>query len=235
MSSAAEILVVDADRAVQRLLRHALAAAGYRVHEAHSAAAVREAVARVRPHLVLLETRLPDADGVDLIAPLRAAHAGLPIVVLSVRQAERDKVLALDLGADDYVTKPFGTEELLARVRAALRRCIGSGGAQPAVVTGALRIDLFHRLVRVGSSEVRLSRKEYDLVAEFARHAGKVLTHRHLIRVAWGSEDAVDVQYLRVYVRQLRKKIERTPEQPRYITTELGVGYRLQLLDGKPG
>jgi two-component system KDP operon response regulator KdpE len=152
-------------------------------------------------------------------------------LVLSSRSDEAGKVTALDLGADDYIGKPFGVEELMARMRTALRHRLAREGSLPLFTTGNLTVDLVRRLVTAGGEEIKLSRKEYDILRELVIHAGKVLTHGHLLRVAWGSETSVDVQYLRVYIRQIRQKLEPSPEQPRYILTEPGVGYRLQIID----
>src|SRR5690606_20872341 len=180
-----------------------------------------------------LDLGLPDTDGMDVIRKIREIST-VPILVLSSRGDEAAKVTALDLGADDYVSKPFGVDELMARIRAALRHRLASEGSAPVFTSGGLTVDLTRRVVTVDGEEVKLSRKEYDILRELVVHAGKVLTHRHLLRVAWGSETGVDVQYLRVYVRQIRQKIERTPGQPRYLVTEPGVGYRLQILETEP-
>jgi len=228
-SQVLSVLVVEDDAAIQRFLRNTFTVEGYRVHEAHSGEAAINLVREVRPQLIVLDLGLPDVDGMDLIPRLRTLTP-VPIVVLSSRGDEPGKVMALDLGADDYVTKPFGVDELMARVRAALRHRLASEGSPPTFRTGALEVDLVHRIVMHGHEEVKLSPKEYDILRELVVHAGKVLTHRHLLRVAWRDE-TIDVQYLRVYVRQLRQKLESSPEQPRYIVTEPGVGYRLQILD----
>jgi two-component system KDP operon response regulator KdpE len=182
------------------------------------------------PELVILDLGLPDMDGMDVIRRVRESSA-VPILVLSSRSDEAGKVTALDLGADDYVSKPFGVEEFMARMRAALRHRLASEGSPPVFSSGGLSLDLVRRIVAVDGREVKLSRKEYDILRELVVHAGKVLTHRHLLRVAWGSETGIDVQYLRVYIRQIRQKLEPSPEQPRFILTEPGVGYRLHLAD----
>jgi two-component system KDP operon response regulator KdpE len=171
---------------------------------------------------------LPDIDGLELIRMIRA-ESPVPIVVLSSRDDEKSKVEALDLGADDYVTKPFGMEELVARLRTALRHRLQQQGGRPTFRSGDLIVDLVRRIVTVRGEEVKLSPKEYDLLQQFVVHAGKVLTHRHLLREVWKDENGGDVQYLRVYVRQLRQKIETDPERPALILTEPGVGYRLQV------
>ena len=229
-SSAVDVLVVEDDPAIRRFLRNTLQVNGYRVREVVTG---REALAALRvvlPDLIVLDLGLPDVDGMHLISQVRALSP-VPIVILSSRSDESGKVMALDLGADDYITKPFGIEEFMARIRTALRHRLATDGSPPVFRTGALSVDLIRRLVTIGDNEIRLSPKEYDILRELVIHAGKVLTHRHLLRAAWDSEHDVDVQYLRVYVRQLRQKIEVAPEQPRYIVTEAGVGYRLQTLD----
>ena len=225
-----DVLVVEDDPAIRRFLRNTLQVNGYRVREVITG---REALVALRaelPELVVLDLGLPDMDGMNLIPQIRA-FSPVPIVILSSRGDESGKVMALDLGADDYITKPFGIEEFMARIRAALRHRLATDGSPPVFRTGALSVDLVRRLVTIGDSEIKLSPKEYDILRELVIHAGKVLTHRHLLRAAWDAEHDVDVQYLRVYVRQLRQKIELAPEQPRYIVTEAGVGYRLQTLD----
>jgi two-component system KDP operon response regulator KdpE len=220
------VLVVDDEAPMRRLLRTSLGVQGYLVLEAATGAAALEAVARERPDVVLLDLGLPDMDGVEVIRRLRAAGSKVPVVVLSSRGEERGKVEALDLGADDYVTKPFGMAELVARLRAALRHRVQEQGGEPAFASGDLAVDLVHRRVAVRGEEVRLSPKEYDILRLLVLHAGKVVTHRMLMREVWGA--AGDVQYLRIYVRQLRQKIEADPERPRHILTETGVGYRLR-------
>ncbi|HJQ57506.1 MAG TPA: response regulator [Vineibacter sp.] len=224
-SDAAVVLVVDDEPAIRRLLGTTLKANDHRTIEAATAA---EALAMLRHHhvdLVLLDLGLPDIDGMDLIARVRRDNP-VPIVVLSSRGDEPAKVAALDAGADDYVTKPFGAEELMARIRAALRHRLQQQGARPAFTSGDLRVDLVHRNVAVADRAVNLSPKEYDILEQLVIHAGKVLTHRHLLREVW-RDDSVDPQYLRVYVRQLRQKIEADPANPRHLITEAGVGYRL--------
>ena len=179
-----------------------------------------------KPQLVILDLGLPDIDGLDLLRQMRQRDASLPIVVLSSRGDEAGKVAALDLGADDYVTKPFGMDELLARMRAALRHQLQVHGERPIFQVGDLSVDLVRRHVKVDDKEVKLSPKEYDLLRLLVQHAGKVLTHKFLLRELW--DEPTDTQYLRVYVRQLRRKIEKDPERPQHLLTETGIGYRLR-------
>jgi two-component system KDP operon response regulator KdpE len=223
----AHILVVEDETPIRRLLRTTLAAQGFDMAEAGTAAQALDALRAQAPDLILLDLGLPDRDGLDLIAEIRRASA-VPILVLSSRGDERSKVAALDGGADDYVTKPFGAAELMARVRTALRHRLQEQGATPLFRSGVLSVDLVHRRVLLGGVAVHLSPKEYAILQELVIHAGKVLTHKHLLNTVWGSALEADVQYLRVYVRQLRQKIESKPEQPALILTEPGVGYRLQ-------
>ena len=182
-----------------------------------------------KPDLVILDLGLPDIQGHDLLRTIRARNESVPIMVLSSRGDEAGKVQALDLGADDYVTKPFGMEELLARMRAALRHQLQSHGERPIFRVGELSVDLVRRIVKVGERDVKLSPKEYELLRLLVQHAGKVLTHKFLLGELW--DNLTDAQYLRVYVRQLRQKIEADPEQPQYILTETGIGYRLRAPD----
>jgi two-component system KDP operon response regulator KdpE len=218
------VLVIEDEPPIRRLLRNTLGVQNYRVLEAADAREGLALVASERPDVVILDLGLPDMDGLEVIRTLRQSSA-VPIVVLSSRDEEKAKVAALDLGADDYVTKPFGAEELVARLRAALRHRLQEEGVRPAFRSGDLAVDLVHRQVTVRGAEVHLSPKEYEILAQLVRHAGKVLTHRHLMKEIWGGE--TDPQYLRVYVRQLRQKIEPDPERPTHILTETGVGYRL--------
>ena len=223
---AATILVVDDEPPIRRLLRTSLSSQGFGVVEAADGREAAEQIRRSSPDLVILDLGLPDMSGLDLIRTIRAGGSSLPILVLSSRSDERGKVEALDLGADDYVTKPFGTAELFARIRAALRHRLQQQGEQPVFRGGDLSVDLVRRIVRVRGAEVKLSPKEYDILRMLVANAGKVLTHRMLMNEVWGGE--TDVQYLRIYIRQLRHKIEADPERPRHILTETGVGYRLQ-------
>jgi two-component system, OmpR family, KDP operon response regulator KdpE len=224
------VLIIEDDPAIRRFLRNTLRVQQYDVREAETGTDGLSLVRQANPELVILDLGLPDIDGMDVIRRVRDFSA-VPILVLSSRSDEAGKVTALDLGADDYISKPFGVEELMARMRAALRHRLASEGSLPVFSSGGLVVDLTRRIVAVDGNEVKLSRKEYDILRELVVHAGKVLTHRHLLRVAWGTETGVDVQYLRVYVRQIRQKLERSPEQPRFILTEPGVGYRLQVFD----
>jgi len=222
---ATTILIVEDEPPIRRLLRTTLGAHDYRTLEAATGAEALSSLRHHRPDLVLLDLGLPDIDGQELIGRLRQIGP-VPIVVLSSRGEEGAKVKALDAGADDYVTKPFGADELLARIRAALRHRLQQQGAERGFISEDLSIDLVRRLVRRGNEDVRLSPKEYDILEQLAIHAGKVLTHKHLLREVWRDE-TVDPQYLRVYVRQLRQKIESDPSAPRHVLTEPGIGYRL--------
>jgi two-component system KDP operon response regulator KdpE len=223
------VLVVEDEPQLVRFLRATLPPHGYRMIEAATGEAALVEAATRAPDLVLLDLGLPDIDGVEVVRRIRGWSA-LPIVVVSARGQETDKVEALDAGADDYLTKPFGTSELLARMRVALRhgsRVQDSGEA--VVEAGNLRIDLAARIVHFRGEEVRLTRTEYRLVAALAQHAGKVLTHRQLLREVWGPGALQETQYLRVYMAQLRHKLEDDPARPRHLLTETGVGYRLKV------
>jgi len=228
MARPVTVLVVDDEPPIRRFLRASLGASGYRVVEAEDATSASRLLATEKPDLVILDLGLPDRSGLELIGEVRKASA-VPIVVLSARHDERSKVDALDLGADDYVSKPFGMDELMARLRAALRHAFQAQGELPVFVSGDLSVDLVRRQVMRGGQEIRLSPKEFDLLKHLVMHAGKVLTHRHLLREVWGPAQAEEVQYLRVFIRGLRQKLEPDPTRPTHILTELGVGYRLQL------
>jgi two-component system KDP operon response regulator KdpE len=230
MSKTPRILAVDDEAAIRRFLRSGLGAQGYEVVEAESGEAALAAAMSEKPDLVVLDLGLPDIDGLEVLRRIRLTSP-VPVIVLSVRSDERGKVEALDLGADDYVTKPFGMEELTARVRTALRHRLQEQGAQPVFRTGELTVDLVRRLVTVRGKEVKLSAKEYDLLRLLVMHAGKVLTHQFLLRELWGRNTVEDVQYLRVYVRTLRQKLGEDPARPHFILTETGVGYRLKAPD----
>ena len=222
------VLVVDDEPPIRKLLRMGLTAQGYQTLEAPNGKAALELLSQA-PDLIILDLGLPDMQGHELLRTIRARNESVPIVVLSSRGDEAGKVQALDLGDDDYVTKPFGMDELLARIRAAVRHQLQSHGERPVFRVGDLSVDLVRRIVKVGDREVKLSPKEYDLLRVLVQHAGKVLTHRFLLGELW--DELTDAQYLRVYVRQLRQKIEPDPEQPRYILTETGIGYRLHAPD----
>lgn len=220
------ILVVDDEPQIQRFLKPSLTAAGYEVIEALTGAEALKAVATRAPDLVILDLGLPDMDGKEVIAGLRG-WSEVPIVILSARDRESEKIAALDLGADDYVEKPFGIGELTARIRTALRHR-GRSEAIPSVIeVDGLTIDPIRRLVTRGDETVHLTPKEYDLLLHLAHHAGRVVTHRALLGSVWGPAHGDDLHYLRVFIGQLRQKIERDPTQPRIVRTEPGVGYRM--------
>jgi len=228
MKTALKVLVVDDEPPIRKLLRLGLGAQGYEVLEAANGKAALEMLAR-RPQLVVLDLGLPDIEGLELLKRIRQQQKNLPVIVLSSRDDEGGKVAALDLGADDYVTKPFGMDELFARMRAAMRHQLQEQGEHPLFQVGELSVDLVRRIVKLREQEIKLSPKEYDLLRLLIAHAGKVLTHRFLIQQLWA--EPTDPQYLRVYVRQLRQKLEVNPERPQYIRTEIGVGYRFRAPD----
>jgi two-component system KDP operon response regulator KdpE len=223
-----KVLVVDDEPPIRKLLRMGLSTQGYEILEAPNGRTALELMAQA-PDLVIIDLGLPDMQGLELLRTMRARNESVPIVVLSSRGDEVGKVQALDLGADDYVTKPFGMEELLARMRAALRHQLQVQGERPIFRAGDLSVDLVRRIVKLGDKEVKLSPKEYELLRVLVQHAGKVLTHKFLLGELW--DDLTDAQYLRVYVRQLRQKVERDPERPQHILTETGIGYRLRAPD----
>ena len=223
------VLVVDDEPAILRFLRAGLSGEGYVVLEAMTGQAALDQVRRKAADLVVLDLGLPDIDGLEVIRNLRDTGAALPIIVLSSREDEKAKVDALDLGADDYVTKPFGMDELQARIRAAQRHRLQQQGELPIFRCGELTVDLVRRIVTVRGQEVKFSPREYDLLRLLVANAGKVLTHNHILREVWGPN--TDVQYLRIYIRALRQKIEQDTERPHYILTETGVGYRLRAPD----
>jgi two-component system, OmpR family, KDP operon response regulator KdpE len=223
------ILAVDDEPAIRRLLRTSLSAQGYDVLEAEDVASAMAMLRRNAVDVVVLDLGLPEVDGFEVIRRLREEGSTLPIIVLSSRADEAGKVRALDMGADDYVTKPFGIDELLARIRAAVRHRLQQEGERPLFKSGDLTVDLVRRVVTVGEREVKLTPREYDLLRLLVTHAGKVVTHKFVMREIWGAE--TDVQYLRTYIRTLRQKIEAQPEQPKLIQTEQGVGYRLRAAD----
>jgi two-component system KDP operon response regulator KdpE len=223
----ARVLVVDDEPAILRAVRAVLNGQGYQVETADSGLQALERAAHGHPDLILLDLGLPDMDGLDVIQEVRK-RTQIPIIVVSVREAEHSKVTALDLGADDYLTKPFGVDELLARVRVALRHAAGApSGSEPVFRTGELAVDLERRSVSVGDSEVHLSPNEFALMKAFISHPNRVLTDRMLLQQVWGPEYGTEEHYLHVYVARLRKKIEPDPRHPRYLITVPAVGYRL--------
>ena len=224
-----EILIIEDDIEIRRFLRTTLAAEQYHLREA---ATVREGMASVRdrqPEAILLDLALPDGDGVDVIRQVRRWTRTLPIIVLSVRSGERDKIVALDAGADDFVNKPFAVGELLARLRVALRRAttVGDDSSEGVFRTGEIEVDLKKRRILVGGAEVHLTRIEYKLLQVLIRHADQVVTHGQLLKEVWGPNHEEQIHYLRVYMLQLRRKLEADPARPRYLRTEAGIGYRL--------
>jgi len=227
-ATALRVLVVDDEPPIRKLLRLGLGTQGYEILEASNGKAAIEQLGK-EPDLIILDLGLPDIQGLDLLRMLRARNESVPIVVLSSRGDEAAKVAALDLGADDYVTKPFGMDELLARMRAAVRHQLQVHGERPVFRVGDLSVDLVRRTVKVHGAEVKLAPKEYELLRVLVQHAGKVLTHKFLLGELW--DPLTDAQYLRVYVRQLRQKIEAEPDRPQYVLTETGIGYRLRAPD----
>jgi two-component system KDP operon response regulator KdpE len=219
------VLVIDDEPQIHRFLAPALEAAGYEPDRADTALAGLSAIARRAPDAVLLDLGLPDLDGKEVLIRARAFYDG-PIVILSARDMEIEKIEALDAGADDYVEKPFNVGELLARLRVAMRHHLARKGAPAVIHAGDLTVDLVKRLVTRGGEPVKLSPREYDLLARLAEGGGRVLTHRQLLTAVWGPANADDVQYLRVFIGRLRQKVEADPASPRRITTESGVGYR---------
>ncbi len=220
-----KVLVVDDEPPIRKLLRMGLTTQGYEILDAPNGKTALELLEQ-KPDFVILDLGLPDIQGLELLRMIRARNESVPIVVLSSRGDEAGKVQALDLGADDYVTKPFGMDELLARMRAALRHQLQIHGERPIFRVGDLSVDLVRRIVKLGEKDVKLSPKEYELLRVLVQHAGKVLTHKFLLGELW--DNLTDAQYLRVYVRQLRQKIEVDPERPQYVLTETGIGYRLR-------
>lgn len=227
MANAPSILIADDEPPIRRFLRTSLAAEGFRVVEAATGHDTLEAAAHDKPDLVILDLGLPDINGLDVIRALRR-KSDVPVIVLSARGDEQGKVAALDLGADDYVTKPFGVDELIARIRTAMRHRFQARGALPVFAAGNVSVDLVRRVVKRGEGEIKLSPKEYELLRVLVVNAGKVLTHRQILNEVWGPAHAEDAQYLRVFIRNLRQKLETDPAQPALILTEPGVGYRLQ-------
>ena len=221
-----KILIVDDEPQIRLLLKATLGRAGYHVAEAQNAREALNAKAIDKPDLILLDLGLPDRDGLELVTALRAEPRSA-IIVVSARDQTEQKVAALDLGADDYITKPFDTEELLARVRASLRQRLASEAERQVVEIGPVLIDLYSRIVSLEGREVHVTPKEWDLLAELAKHPGRVLTHEFLLRSVWGPAHVGQTEYLRVAIRALRQKLEAEPAQPKLIVNEPGVGYRL--------
>ena len=224
----AHILVVDDEPPIRRLLRTGLSTQGFEISDAADGATALAALSR-KHDLVILDLGLPDINGLEVLRSVRERGDLTPVVILSSRGDEAGKVKAFELGADDYVTKPFGMNELIARVQTALRHGLQTEGEKAIFQLDGLSVDLVRRLVKLDGAEVKLSPKEYELLRILVQHAGKVLTHAFLLRNVWGA--TTDPQHLRVYVRQLRQKIEKMPDQPSFITTEVGVGYRLRAPD----
>jgi two-component system KDP operon response regulator KdpE len=222
----ARILIIDDETQIRRLLRVALEGHGYQVSEADSGHEGLKSAATYHPDLIILDLGLPDLDGLAVLGRIRE-WSSVPVIILTVIEQELEKIKALDAGADDYVTKPFSMGELLARVRVALRH-IAKNEGEPVIVVGDLSIDLTHRLVTLRGKEVKLTPTEYDILKNLAVYSGRVLTHKQLLSSIWGKEYQKETHYLRIYIGQLRKKIESDPTQPEYIITEPGVGYRLK-------
>lgn len=229
-----KVLVVDDELHIRRLIHAALARADYTIVEAESAREALEMLRDERPDIVLLDLGLPDRDGLELV-PLVKQQSDTTLIVVSARDATDQKVAALDLGADDYLTKPFDTDELLARVRVALRNRMTRDGGMLAVTAGDVTIDLIARTVVKAGREVHLTPKEYAVLAQLARHPGRVITHKQIMAEVWPHEVEHHVEYLRVLVRTLRQKLESDPQQPQIISNELGIGYRLRSVSDAPG
>ncbi len=223
---APKVLIVDDEKAIQRFLRNALSGGEYSIYEAGTGQEALAAAAQIRPDIIILDLGLPDMDGLEVLSRLRE-WAKIPVIVLTVRERENDKISALDAGADDYVTKPFGIGELLARMRVALRRSIQEA-PEPIYKTDELEVDLQRRRVLVKGTEIQLTPTEYDVLKLLVAHAGKVITHRHILSQIWGDTYLEQPHILRVTISNLRHKLEPEPERPRYIITEPGVGYRLK-------
>lgn len=230
MTAAPLILVIEDEPPIRRFLRASLTNEGYRFNEAATGAEGLQLALQQTPDLVLLDLGLPDLDGREVLARLREWLTA-PIVILSARDQETQKVAALDAGADDYVTKPFGTGELLARIRTALRHARPSQPEAAAVTIGELKLDFAARRIVRGDQEIHLTPLEYKLLTTLVKHAGKVLTHRFLLREVWGPDASYETHYLRVFVAGLRRKLEADPAQPKYLLTEQGVGYRFASVD----
>jgi two-component system, OmpR family, KDP operon response regulator KdpE len=225
MTDGAQVLIVDDELQIRRFLRISLEANGYHVHETSTGQDAILKTAQLRPDLVILDMGLPDMDGMDVLKRLRE-WTKIPVIILSVRDSDRDKVAALDAGADDYLTKPFSVEELMARIRTAQRHARPQQD-EAVFTSGGLQVDLTRRLVTVNGEPVKLTPTEYALLRLMIQHVGRVLTHRQILREVWGPEYVNETHYLRVYFAQLRQKIEENPALPEIILTEPGVGYRL--------
>jgi two-component system, OmpR family, KDP operon response regulator KdpE len=227
MKTGHTVLIIDDEKQIRRLLRLALEAAGHQVHEAETGATGLMEIVQRRPNVVLLDLGLPDMEGVEVLRQMRE-WSNVPVLILSVRDEAAEKVEALDAGADDYVTKPFDTAELLARMRVVQRRTLAESG-EPVFTAGGLSVDFAARQVHLNGSEVKLTPTEYSLLRVLVQHAGKVVTHRQLLRTVWGEKAQTQAQYLRVYVTRLRKKLETQRDAPVLIKTEVGIGYRLSI------
>jgi two-component system KDP operon response regulator KdpE len=230
------VLIIEDEAPIRHFLRTTLSTQGFQVWEATTGKDGLAQAASRTPDLIVLDLGLPDVNGLEVTRRLRA-WTSIPIIVLSARNQEHDKVAALDLGADDYVTKPFGVGELLARMRVALRHSMQTdeGRTDPVFTSGNLRVDVDRRMVWLGDQEIHLTPIEYKLLTALVRHAGKVLTHRQLLQEVWGPHHTQDAHYVRIYVRQLRNKLEPNPAHPRFLITETGVGYRLRTNDDLQG
>jgi two-component system, OmpR family, KDP operon response regulator KdpE len=227
------VLVVDDEVQIRRFLRTGFELDGFQVHEAETGAEALRAATLKPSDLIILDLGLPDMDGADVLERLRA-WSSVPLIVLSVRGSEDEKVRLLELGADDYVVKPFGMAELLARAHSAMRRQLRAARGEPVIKFGPLSIDFTARAVSINGERLTLTPKEYRLLQILAQHSGNVVTHQFLLREIWGNEHVDDTHYLRIFVRKLRRKIEADPTQPRILLTELGVGYRLVASDAAP-
>ena len=221
-----KVLIVDDEQSIRLFLKLTLTSQGYETLEAYSGKEALSKAATEKPDIIILDIGLPDIDGIEVTRSLRE-WTQIPIIILSVRGSEKDKIAALDLGADDYLTKPFVVGELLARIRAALRRSVKTAG-EPSFKTGDLEVDLERRLVKVAGNELQLTPNEYELLKVFIIHAGKVMTHKHLLSAVWGPEYIGESHMLHVNISNLRRKIEPDPSRPQIIITESGVGYRLK-------
>jgi two-component system KDP operon response regulator KdpE len=226
MSARTQVLVVDDEAAILRFLKPALEANGYEMATAGGVAEATKRIAADSPDIVLLDLGLPDGDGKEVIRRARE-WSDVPIIVLSARERETEKIEALDLGADDYVNKPFDVGELLARMRTALRHRMQRKAEIPVVKVGDLEVDALRHRVTRGGAELKLTPKEFELLSFLAKHAGRVVTHKQILAAVWGPAHTEDTQYLRVYVAQLRQKVEQKPDDPRIILTEPGIGYRI--------